>query len=897
MKNHEIDAPVSVLRRKLMLGLPGGLALSTPLALIGCGGGGSDTAADVPRDADVIDPEIAAIVAKLPAFDRTVVAVAVTLPVGSGVTLASTKLVTANNVSQVAADGTAGAVLLGGAPQMAYLFDAAGRLLLMGIIEPGASTALNSRSTAVALILVASEAAIEGDAIEIAVRETLRTHPVVEPVRLAVEAALAGAGIDDTDTRLTGTIETAVRALRGAPAHAAQAREHALGVEIAPETAQSGVSVERTDDYNTVRLRNSFRRRTHVWVSQVGSYDAGGHFSPLPEPALVKSFGLSATTALSFDNLVIGVGDYVAELAKDIGFLGDYQRGNGWWNPVTSAALALGVEPASAVSVYRARVIGIGTGDGQGVPADDEGARRDEILSATMWEDICLPIIKTFVLPMISTKIGKSYEKDFKSLASSLLLAATVDLTKIEVSGKYFPATVAALRKGDASEMLSQFFKEFFGSGVWKKLLETALKATIRASTNELLPGLRDSTGALIGVNVLDTNRVQAAVDKMSGALSKLGRIITVIKVITTAGDLAAMAKDWSASFEADEFLINVSKATISLSPSPVVVSYLAGTAGKGEVSAKVEGLDGGVTPENVFLQWSCSGRYGNLFKRGGVAGNDTNSFESTLTNPTHDYLPSQLSDDRAAPETIKITAFYRNVTTNQRVEMGSVTVPVQFKKEFNLSITPASGAEVPTDTEFPVNTFFDERLPEGTTVDWAWSHAGVGSLVAVAPDANPKDSSVNFNSPSTEGSAKVTVRATLTVPAGATTPLRTVVTEPISTNLNVKKGLKTITMEVSGGVFGCTDPKACGVSEYTAFVVPRLAKAVSYTAVLSGYAYPSCNRSVTWISVQGDGGGCNFPVTYYPHSSAGATNAWAVWIGFGGAFSGKCVVTITLAP
>jgi hypothetical protein len=50
---------------------------------------------------------------------------------------------------------------------------------------------------------------------------------------------------------------------------------------------------------------------------------------------------------------------------------------------------------------------------------------------------------------------------------------------------------------------------------------------------------------------------------------------------------------------------------------------------------------------------------------------------------------------------------------------------------------------------------------------------------------------------------------------------------------------------------------------------------------------------------VKGDGGDCDFPITYHPHSSKGPTNAWAVWIGFGGevAAGNKCVVTITLAP
>ena len=39
-----------------------------------------------------------------------------------------------------------------------------------------------------------------------------------------------------------------------------------------------------------------------------------------------------------------------------------------------------------------------------------------------------------------------------------------------------------------------------------------------------------------------------------------------------------------------------------------------------------------------------------------------------------------------------------------------------------------------------------------------------------------------------------------------------------------------------------------------------KLASATSYTAVPSGYSYPSCNRSVTWSAPKGDGGGCNFP-------------------------------------
>ena len=50
MKYHDLDAPASVLRRRLMLALPGGLAMATPLALVGCGGGG-DVAGESEADA------------------------------------------------------------------------------------------------------------------------------------------------------------------------------------------------------------------------------------------------------------------------------------------------------------------------------------------------------------------------------------------------------------------------------------------------------------------------------------------------------------------------------------------------------------------------------------------------------------------------------------------------------------------------------------------------------------------------------------------------------------------------------------------------------------------------------------------------------------------------------
>lgn len=241
------------------------------------------------------------------------------------------------------------------------------------------------------------------------------------------------------------------------------------------------------------------------------------------------------------------------------------------------------------------------------------------------------------------------------------------------------------------------------------------------------------------------------------------------------------------------------------------------------------------------------------------------------------------------------MAAFYRNPTTAERVVMGTAKVQVKFKKAFNLGMSPGTMFVFPSDNEMNFTAFFKEKLPAGATVAWEWSHGGAGSISAPPPNTNPADSRVLFKSGSSEGATTITARATVDVPAADGKPPAIIIADPVSITFNVRKNLKTIEFEAQGGVYGCTDPLACGVSAYTAFLVPRIPNAVLYKAVLSGYAYPGCNRTVTWNSVKGDGGDCNFPVTYYPHSSAGATNTWAVWIGFGGPMSGRCMVTVTV--
>ena len=547
----------------------------------------------------------------------------------------------------------------------------------------------------------------------------------------------------------------------------------------------------------------------------------------------------------------------------------------------------------AAVTVYTARVIGVGAND-VGTLTDAENLALEDILWQTMVEDIVKPFVRTLILPMISERISGTFVPEFEQASWALVLNGIMDISSLAVAGTYFPNTVAALKQGDAKSAFGGFLTEFFSSNTFQGLLELGLKAYTQAAGKNLTAQLVDSKGNVIGVNIVAGDLGQFNLGKLKDALGKLARIIQLIKLGTLVGDYGAIIKDWSNSRQLTQFTMNVSRALISLSPDPLKVSATAGIDGQGMVTAKVEALDAGVPAESVFLQWKCTGKYGDLFR---VGGEGVNNFESLLSTPTHNYIPTGVDADPASPDTITVKAFYRNPVSNDRIEMGSAKVTVEFKSEFNLGISPPKLQDVPADADFPVTAFIKETLAPGATVAWTWTPGGVGSFTVDPPDSNPRDSNGVFHAGSSEGTATVKVSAVVTIPATASTPMRVVSVKAVTANLKVKKGMTKVVMEASGGSFGCTDPKACGVSEYGAFIVPRLTKATQYQAVLTGFAYPGCNRTVTWNSVKGDGGDCNFPVTYHPHNSMGPTNFWAVWTSFGGAPEGKCIVTITLAP
>lgn len=890
MKTIDTQAPDLPARRRLLLAVPGGMALASPLALIACGGGGGDSSGPgAPADK----------VLAVPDFDIGTVRVAVTLPGGSGIAPETTRLGTMQSFASVAKDGTSALLSLDGAPQLAYLFGADGELLLLGYVGDGAAR-VNARSTAEALIYLSARMETQPTALQIALREALRSSTVVDPVATVVAASVGKAGIGTGNTALVAALKKAVGLVVAKPTPAAAAGKRAQGLQMSAPGPESGIEMVEGVAFNTLLVRNHYRRRAWAWVERVGHVDSEGQQQTLPAPVPLggdadPGLDVSATTALSFDNLVISAGDFLLGLADHIGLVGDYAYSQLPWSPADAGPVALPLEPPTARRTdYRVRVIGPGAVDGEGLRGA-EGAKFDELVAATVVEDVVMPVLNTLVLPAIGSKAGKVFEGKIKET-----LAATIalDIFKVEAQRQYLPATVAAIRAGDFNGALYEFMREFFGSGLWSSILETGLRAAVNTFSQGVTE-LRDANGVLSGVNlVTEAEQRAGAVRAMTGALGKIVAIKEIVEKGAMVLDLLAIAHDLAGSTTKKVFDVSVTGLKAMLAPETArMIAPGSGIQNFTVTLASDNGQDS-TDPTQYTYAWSCTEGFGEINDGGNNIGA---SF--TSTSNVVGFAPN---GEAKAGDVVTITCKVRRINAGTGGAGQSVvatrTATLKFTKEFTVTLSPGEAMEIPTETSFPLLAKVAEKLPAGAVLRWKWSAAGAGKVVQdtqyAAAYAGQVDSSMrDLVTAKAEGKATVSVHAEIDLPATDTEAARTVVTDPASTPFTVKSNVETITFKPPGGAFTCSDPLACGVSNYGAYIVPILPRAISYTAVFTGFGYGPCNRSVTWNAPVGDGGGCAFPISYHPHNSNGPTNLWAVWLGFGETWNpeGDCEVTIVL--
>ena len=942
MKNHEIDAPVNALRRRLFLGAPAGLMLAGPWALLGCGGSEGDAATTSSASADSLHDSGRAFAGTT---DFTDVAVAVDVPAGVTVPPGGIAAHTILGGFGVVRGGSATLRLAFAGPQLATLYTADGLPLLFGFVGAGLP-AISARSTATVLIAFAIGTEwVEGSANQAWIAEVQASDAarifgdVIATALVADVYALAG-GSAAIDSGLAAAVRTLLSTTRAATIDARRSRP--LGISVNPPNAASGVQPIVADGLNTLYVQNEKLRRAWYVMRREGATGADGVFTADPLRPSVAEGDIPMLPGFDSASSIIGSlteanysGDDTSLAFSKTPDTQLILTPEGARNTTYSVTVLMAGNPAIAydpvafgklsateklkidISLFSPEHLGLRTlvidhlvplfltwlggkvsEQGQVGPREHKQKIQVALLSQL------LGVMKT-TIPAVVAKLQDAKNYPTYGVGGALIDIVRnhlIDLVAVSVPGRAQPVSVPVLSSFSITIitlLLKYLAYERLNAANGEALLNFLESKFVAGDENMLGERLyswnagKDKDGKDKFVHFDKENLGFLGVGVAAKALGTVDAILGNVSKLRAFGDKATskLLETWE---------VKTTKPKLRLSPNPFEVDPIGGTFA---LHAEIVDNDNdayGVEKGSFSYDWVCVARFGDLFKRNAVDGaaQEKNTFTTSNANATADFVPNGKTPDGGAPDTIKVTIYFEPIGSKKpREVIGTVSTTVIYKKPFSLAISPPGITDFPTASEMTVTAFFKEKLPAGSTVAWQWSHAGAGSIVALPADSNPADSKVKFQSGTAEGSATVTARATIDVPATAAKPSHFVITDPVSTTFNVKKGLTQITFLASGGTFACTDPKACGVLEYTAFIVPRFAKAVLYQAVLSGYSYASCNRMVTWTSPLGDGGGCNFPVSYFPHSSAGATDAWAVWIGFGGAISGKCEVTVTLAP
>jgi hypothetical protein len=924
-----ISAAPNALRRKLLFSVPGGLVLASPLAMVSCGGGGGSSAATVS--------------ASLPA---AVSPKEVTL-VSSG---SEALLGNASNALKLPDDGLS----------LVSAVHASDRVVAFGMVRAGASgQVIGARSSAEALLFLALGGALLGATDRERVLDAVHADPTAASLAALIESRWATDpfALDGPDPQISNAVIAALATVRAngiadrQRANATSQRIQAVQPlqRIEPGNAQGGVTVVQADGSDGapgLRIQNTKRRRGIAHVYKTGYTPAeGAPFELALAETLYERIEVPSTQSLSVFN---ALKDILASTAP-----WSPVESARYGMPLHPGSERTTYELVYVTPVYDRPEPAFYQEVRYSL---QRSAWREEL--AQMYEAAQMELVFGAVLEALGFG-GISYSSaSFATAIAAIRANGTTDVIALlnQASGGSallpgFRAWLASVSGGNAivsgayrvgvSTLVQQADAQFAANLAAGNLSRARLTA-FRAAINVLLAvnvvaGVFDTAAqyrdlhdgepafrinsTLVAPKVLispASGKVARGSDMKLTARVTGAQDLTLKYLWTLSGNNLANLSDGAGqvgtTFETDRDTVTLAttpstQGTVKIVVEAFVVRSGGAKESLGTATSNIEvdqtALDllpatariartGGtqsfaltISPppaesSQVSYEWKCVSQYGSLTS----GGKTTSSAAPTIVSTQATAVYTGRSDNEGGTfETIEVVAF--STAGGTRVDLGKTTAEVFIKQQYNLMVSPAD-CDVPADTQLPLHAGFQESVPATATVKWTWTHGGAGTFTPPATDGGTS-SQASLATGSSESSATITVQAVVSVPGQPDfRPL------PITVALRVRKGVRTITMIAPGGVFACGP--TCGVTDYSAYIVPRIPGAIGYKAVFTGFGYGPCNRTVTWNSEKGDGGGCNFPITYHPFSAREAAQAWAVWIGFGGPIGeGTCTVTITL--
>jgi hypothetical protein len=532
----------------------------------------------------------------------------IALPAGSSLDRSKLTVGSSYGSSAVGADGSFAVPARGTGPTFVDVTDAAGKIVLLGTVDPAKpQSSLSTATTATVLLFWALGAfTVPGDHFAEVV-DLIATTPQTASLATELEGRLAAnptlitdgdaaalaAVLEARDAILAGTaalplgalgpeldgVDTADRGpapvanlvvARGQGGRPSVALAAGAGPSVIIDEAvpKSGIEILANPNGPGIVAQNSRRRDVALFVYQVGSEDANGVRTDLDKPMLVGTpHPVPATRAL---NVVVSTLDAFSSAGRSA------------WAPVLSDPIDLPLIAGSAKTFYTVVAIGP-TADLATVPALYATTKWFDHVDA--WKKAARDLgwrgfLAEHVVPMLSATIF-----------GAVYAVPTLRITQFESALRTSAEGVLGARGIVDPVALSSRSKALFA------LVE---EAGINASySRELITEVTQT----VGEAELNVERI-AAVQARLRLLSKAGLILAIIDAVFSAADIGAVAKDLVESSQAETWNVTALEATVRLDPAAGAVSLEAPSVA---FTATVKG-----EPNAIYLyRWSTSGQYG----------------------------------------------------------------------------------------------------------------------------------------------------------------------------------------------------------------------------------------------------------------------------------------------
>ncbi len=637
-----------------------------PFVLAACGGGGGsdDTQATAPPP----------VVTPVPVYATKTAGATVTLPTGSKV--AANQLTIVDSIASVtpAIDGTFQLPAYDNGTQIAIALSPAGNPMLMGFIDATHST-LSAQSTAQVLAWYALGGMLTLNESERA--QYITQIPMLQAFPALVDAVTAEIvanpdAFATANANLTLAVNTFFQAVTGSNS-VTPTRVHPQGIVVSPSATspQSGVALIETEPASAY-VTNSYRRRTHVFVTRVKDTTDSDTTDSVdtPNAAAIVDFELPPTVGLAG-----GVTGSITDIFN--AYFGNQPTA---YAPQSSSPFSVPLTTGVDKTTYS--IINVGPG-GHG---QDQIATLTPAQHAVLVQTAINGLVNDAMIPFIgNVMFGSGFLADSSNApiaGTTSFRSALINNLEKEMLGfiPTLPGEEDKIIAGDYRGALDDLLFNVLNTGGVRTLI-------IKAATD---------AAAEAGI---DSTKLSTVVDKFNVIINAAGGVLQVI-------DSGVYSTQLAGSDVVDTWSLVTSATKVTLSPATTKVS-LGSTV---VFTAAVPGAD----TTGFSYQWTTSGRLGSLTENGGAGrtGQTTYCSSSALAN----YVANaSTSVSLPSADSVSVTAFTgAGCVAANALNSATASVNVQDKdQDFSLWLG-VWHCTIPDPNFTSIETFYNKPFPTG---------------------------------------------------------------------------------------------------------------------------------------------------------------------------------------